>query len=486
MKPLLSLRARLGSPVACLAQAELLAAKGNHPAAFRLLARAARRGSAEAVFGLGRCYMLGRGVPPSMPDALRWFGQAGAAGHVKAQTQLAELALQGIVLPVGAALFSNARGGGPDWDAAQRWSLLAAEAGSPQAKALLAFILTAGPADRRDEALGDALYQQSADQGWPLGLLGLGLLRLRQSRADEARQHLCDAAAHDLPTAHYWLGALLETGSGGEADLEAAGRHYRAAAEAGHAMAQMRYGFALLNGRGVARDRFAAETWLRRAALAGEVQAAAALGFLFAQEGGSYAEAASWLLRAAEGGHAAAARTLGQLHLLGHGVRLDRNEAVTWLRAAALADDLPARDDLTALALAGQLNARDAAQVVSWLRQAADDGDPSARFKLGICHADGIGVPVDPVAARGCFLKAAAQGLPDAAAAAAEMLVNGRGGQRDMTQGLALFRLAARAGHAGALYALGVLLSDQDALDQAATLGHAPARLMLEQVRPAV
>jgi TPR repeat protein len=49
--------------------------------------------------------------------------------------------------------------------------------------------------------------------------------------------------------------------------------------------------------------------------------------------------------------------------------------------------------------------------------------------------------------------------MADAEAALAEMMVNGRGGPRDSFTAIALFQKAAREGHVGAMFALGVLYS---------------------------
>jgi hypothetical protein len=52
--------------------------------------------------------------------------------------------------------------------------------------------------------------------------------------------------------------------------------------------------------------------------------------------------------------------------------------------------------------------------------------------------------------------KAAALCMAEAEAALAEMMVNRRGGPRDQSAATALFEKAARKGHVGAMFALGV------------------------------
>src|SRR5260370_5962547 len=114
----------------------------------------------------------------------------------------------------------------------------------------------------------------------------------------------------------------------------------------GQRSAQLRWGFALIEGREVAQDRVEGESWRRRAALAGDPEAAALVGDLYGRNGGlppNYTEAAGWYRRAAEAGHAAAARALSSLYLTGAGVAADSEEAARWLRVSGEGGDLASR-----------------------------------------------------------------------------------------------------------------------------------------------
>jgi TPR repeat protein len=407
----------LGVLKAPLARAEALAGQADHGAAFPLFVRAAKAGLPRAWYRLGQCYLMGLGVPPSVGDALRWLGRAAEAGEVPAQTQLAALALQGVTGFGNTGLFDK-QVGAPDFAGAEYWSRKAVAAGSAEAKALLGFVLTAGPVERRDLKAGEALYQESAAEGWSRGQLAVAMTLLTSGNPDSAARAmdlLRAAAADGVATAHYVLGTLAESGATGRVDLPAAAASYKAAAELGHAPAQLRLGFALLDGRGVERDPFHAETWLRRAALAGEMSAAAVLGFLYAQDGDSppnYAEAGVWLQRAAEAGHSAAARTLGNMYLSGAGVHRDMSQAACWLCLAAEAGDPAARAELAHLALTGQVDADAQIAAANCLRRAAEAGDAEAQFSFGLCLSQGIGVAPDGQAGWDWILKSAAAGSP--------------------------------------------------------------------------
>jgi TPR repeat protein len=497
------LLAVLGQPATKLALARELTARGAHSDAFPLYVKAANAGLSAASYELGRAYLFGYGVPACATEALRWLTRAAEAGEVPAQSLLAGLALQGISQTNSTGLFDTGidfADQAPDYDQALKWARRASAGGSSDVKALLGFILTAGPAEVRSQEEGEALYRQAAATGNTQGQLGWALALLRRNTPDavgEARNLLEAAADAALPMAHYVLGVIAESGVAGTQDFVAAGRHYLAGAELGHHPSEMRYGMALLAGRGVEQDAFNGESFLRRAGLAGEPQAAAMVAELYARSGAlppNCFEASIWLRRAAEGSYPGAARALGQLYLRGDGLARDPQEAAVWLRQAAAEGDDGAKADLAQLALARELPAADSEATFAWFQQKADAGDLAATFNIGVCLAEGIGTQRDDTAAlalfrqaancmpmaqywcgrmlaegrgastdlraaRAWYLEAAEQGNADAEVAAGEMLINGRGGPPDKDVAMALFVRAAAAGHPGALLAL-ELLSD--------------------------
>jgi TPR repeat protein len=491
----------MGWPAAQLARGRWLMRCGSFRAAFRLIAKAAQAGLPAAWYELGYAYLLGRGVPCAPAVAVCWLIRAANSGEVAAQSLLATLALRGISHAApGAYLFGAAKPalGGPDYDEALLWARRAAAGGSAEAEALMGFILTTGPPHLRDTDEGAKHYHRAAQAGDPRGQLGWALALLGDLSANaigDVRELLEAAASGGLSTAHYLLGILAESGVLDSPDFPAAAEHYRAGAERGHRSAQLRYGIALLLGRGVAQDQLNGESWLRRAGLAGEPLASAIVGDLYARGAPlppNNVEAITWFRRAAEAGHAGAARALGHLYMGVRGVLPDPEEAANWLRYAIDHGDVEARADLARLALMRQVPDSDQRRTFTWFRDRATGGDPAAAFNLGICLAEGIGTPRDEVSAlellrhaaerlvvaqywygrllaegRGClpdavaareyFLKAAEQHNADAEVAAGEMLINGRGGPPDPDRAMELFRRAAARGHPGGLLALRVL-----------------------------
>ncbi|MHC2463486.1 tetratricopeptide repeat protein [Bradyrhizobium embrapense] len=527
------------SPEAGLRRAIALIEKERFAEALPHLARMAEAGSAEAAYHIGRLYLQGAGVPYSRTEGARWLERSALNGNVEAQSLLASLLLQGLGSQAredrgdaAARLFSQDSTSKPDFDAALRWAHMAADAGSPDGQALLAYILTYGPPPLRDQIQAREWYSRSASAGCAQGQLGYALSLAgdpnRAAHRDEIVENMKAAAAAEIPTAVFMLGVLTEGGISGKHDPTATAELYRKAAELGHRGAQIKWGTMLIEGTVVARDLVLGETWLRRAALAGDARAAELVGNLYAKGGAlppNYVEAASWYRRAAEGGNAAAARSLSSFYMTGAGVPQDNHEAARWLRIAAEAGNLDAQVDVGNDLLERAVRGEECPPVADWFMQTAQRGNLVAAFNLGVCLlqgigverneqqaavwlrraaegvpeaqlmigrlvADGRGVPADPKAARGWFARAAEGGITDAQVALAEMLVNGRGGPQDAPAALKLCEQAAANGHAGAMFALGAMYSGGHAIPvdrskaerwfrAAAERGHGQAQLML-------
>ncbi len=530
-----SLIGLFGSARGELRRALALVEADKRPQAFKKLSRAARAGLAEAEYHIARSYLEGSGVPPSQMEGLRWLERAAAQDFVHAQSLLAAFYVQGAPVAgpdaapgtsvgklgntVAASLFSQAgEATAPDFTKAAKWARKAADAGSAESQALLAYILISGPEELRDVPEAERLYAKSAAAKCAQGQLGYGMCLLRAAKAPEdfvrAAAEIRPAAEAGLGTAQYLMGTMIAQGQAGlysaspppkdkaaevtktdEDPMAASTEWYRLAAEQGVRTAQFRYGLALMNGSGVEKDEVIAESWLRRAAMQGDPDAAATVGQLYARNGAlpaNMAEAALWLRRAAETGHVAAARALGAMHMTGNGVVKDPLEAANWFRLSAQAGDVQSRYDLANLVLQGKASPADSADTASWFKAEGEKGDMVSVFNYGVCLAEGLGVqkdefeaarwlrraadhvvnaqywygrlllegrgvPENAEEARAWISRAAESGVTDAQVALAEMFVNGRGGPRDHQGALSLFRRAAKADHVGAMYALGAM-----------------------------
>ncbi|WP_373319627.1 tetratricopeptide repeat protein, partial [Gluconacetobacter johannae] len=186
-----SQRARLAHALALLAEGEAVEGFGH-------LSILAGAGMPEAQFRVGRAYLDGTGVPPSLVEGARWMRRAAEAGWVEARLVLGTLYLFGLPHEAGAAqglrLTAETPGDStPDPTAAAHWARLAAEAGSPDAQALYGYILANGPDELRDVAAAEDWFARAAAAGCAQGHLGLGLAWLRAA-TDEAGRARAAAA----------------------------------------------------------------------------------------------------------------------------------------------------------------------------------------------------------------------------------------------------------------------------------------------------
>ncbi len=119
----------------------------------------------------------------------------------------------------------------------------------------------------------------------------------------------------------------------------------------------------------------------------------------------------------AVGGDPVAQYNLGQAYKLGRGVPVDPQMAESWFRKAAL-QGLTQGEDNYGLAL---FQADRKADALPWLEKSAGRGEPRAQLVLGTMLFNGDAVPRDYPRAYALMTRAAAQGLPSASQALAQM-----------------------------------------------------------------
>ena len=136
-------------------------------------------------------------MPPSRPNGVRWLEKAANQGHVEAQVVLATMCLHGLAegfasggTAGGGSLFGGDAQAGPDFPNAAKWARRAAEGGSAEGQAVLAYILGSGPNDLRNIPEADRWYKQSADGNCPQGHLGHALALARDPSNPETHARL--------------------------------------------------------------------------------------------------------------------------------------------------------------------------------------------------------------------------------------------------------------------------------------------------------
>lgn len=132
---------------------------------------------------------------------------------------------------------------------------------------------------------------------------------------------------------------------------------------------------------------------------------------------GDYKKAIAEWRGPAVAGDADAQFNLGQAYKLGRGVPTDLAQAEEWYRKAALQGH-PQAEENYGLALF-ENNKR--LQAVEWLERASARGEPRSQYVLGTMFFNGDGVEKNWVRAYALTVRAAAQGLPQASTAQAQM-----------------------------------------------------------------
>lgn len=132
---------------------------------------------------------------------------------------------------------------------------------------------------------------------------------------------------------------------------------------------------------------------------------------------GDYKKAIGEWRGPAVAGDADAQFNMGQAYKLGRGVPADLAQAEEWYRKAALQGH-PQAEENYGLTLF-ENNKR--VQAAEWLQKAAARGEPRSQYVLGTMYFNGDGVEKDWIRAYALTARAAAQGLPQASTAQAQM-----------------------------------------------------------------
>ena len=286
-------------------------------------------------------------------------------------------------------------------------------------------------------------------------------VRAWQANDFVAARALCAALADTDPHARYMLGSMASFGQGGPADPSAAAAEYRAAADAGHAVAAYCLGALYAQGRGVPPDLAEARRWYETAAAAGEPAALFRLGTMHATGEGVEADLAAarrWWERAAAAGHPGAMQALGRLYVAGEGgYPRDPGRAAEWFFRAWQGGQDDAEQDI--------IRVREA------LEDAAEGGAAAAQNALGLLFCFGHD---DPAVAAAWFDRAAEQGYPEALRMLATLVAEGRGVEKDVAAAAALYRRAADRGDSFAQFNLAGMIDRAEgglARDVSAAIG---------------
>ena len=228
---------------------------------------------------------------------------------------------------------------------------------------------------------------------------------------------------------------MAEAGDRRPRDLALAATHYRTAAEHGHTGGENPAGSRAADwprhpaqpggGRDLAAPRRAGRRRRRRRRYSGDFHASPE------RDPANLEEAAHWYRHAAELGHPGSAHVLARAISAGAEGAPDPQEiAAGWKPRSSAATPRPG--PIWAELIASLSLPPDQLPVLhGWLQRMIREDRPEAGYYVGICVNCGIGTPADERLARRYYLWAAGEGVIEAMVAAAEMLLNGRGGPAD-------------------------------------------------------
>jgi TPR repeat protein len=172
--------------------------------------------------------------------------------------------------------------------------------------------------------------------------------------------------------------------------------------------AQVAYGQALLEGRGVRKDSFEGFKLIKKAAESGEPRALASLAFCYIKKEGTSMDnvtdriglAIKLLTEASDKGYPFAAKVLYRIyspywgHPYDYPVAKNSEKALLWLHRAI--ENEPYHEDhpktLGDFYAKGWLVSKDEAKAVYWWKKAAENGDYRMAFLVGLCYKNGFGV----------------------------------------------------------------------------------------------
>lgn len=388
-----------------MSQGKELYRGGKYAEALPLLTAAAKGGSGEAAYYLGRMYGDGQGVQRDDKESARWLHAAAEAGDATAMLRYG-------------SMFEKGRGVPRDDAEALRWYRKAGDIAHPRGLNAVGYMYEQGKGVPRDYAEALRWYRKAGDAGEGIAMSNLGRMYTRGlgvPRDDtEALRWLRAGVDKGEPWAMTNLGAMYDEGRGVAKDFAEALAWYRKAASLGHPRGIANVGWLYAEGRGVPKNEAEAVALLRKASDLGDARAMTRLGVMYEFGRGvavNYPEALGWYRKAVDGGDSLAMNNLGRLYANGRGVTKDPVEAVRWYRQAADAAEPVAMANLGWMYHlgAGGLS-KDDAEALRLIRAAAATDNPNGMHTLGVMYEHGHGVPADKTEAVKWYRRAAEAG----------------------------------------------------------------------------
>ncbi len=364
---------------------------------------------AEELYNVGMSFITGDDVEKNAQTGVKILHEAANLGHAGAQCEM------GMCFYLG-------RGVNEDTLKAIEWWQKAAGSGSAKANFKLGQCYAGGECVPKDIQKADEFFCRAS------------------------RLWMADAECGDAE-AQYWIGNCYERGVGVPKDVQKAAGWWKSAAEQGHAWAQCELGSCYERGRGVPMNYRLALEWYDKSISQG-IEAANT------RKSNFIACTIQWNMDAMSG-DADALYRLGLLARDGACEVQDIDKAAELFKMATEAGSIEAKEELQKLDYAfveelgdediskrsddnfekgmGSYNMgvcyaqglgvpQDMTKAVEWWRKAVEqESDANAMFRLGVCYWNGDGVPRDRYKGIELIHKAAEMGIDEAKVALEEL-----------------------------------------------------------------
>ncbi|CEG57954.1 SEL1-like repeat protein [Legionella fallonii] len=316
-----------------------------------------------------------------------------------------------------------------------------------------------------------------------------------EDKLNQAKQIYSGLAEKGDQYAQLKLGFMLEKGLGVAPDLSAAQRWYTAAAEQGNVVAQYLLGQFFQVGEGGQPDYSLAKEWYKKAATQ-LPKASVALGFIYETVDDNYAEALKAYEHAASAGDVLGEYNLALMYEYGKGVSVDYTKAKSLFLEAANKGVDEAMNQLGGMYFYGQGQERNVPQALVWYKKAAALGNGNALYTLGLFSETGVATKLDFPDAVKYYQEAAEKGNEKAMLALARMYHYGLGVEKDNKMSASIYQKLAERQNAYAQYQLGTyylegtsgehsLEKGKQLLKQASENGSPQARRILQRLEAA-
>lgn len=399
---------------------------------------AATRGSTEAQWMMARLNLTGIGVTSNQAAAIVWAERAANAGHAAAQNLLGEAHLYGIGIPANQTV-------------AQEWFTRAADKKNPAACVNLGKIIWKNSqriAESRDGAA--ALFDVAVKSDDPAAIQAVGIHYIENrymnvGYGEYGLSLLVRAAEAGAVESMLFLAKVHREGLAGRQDQTQAVAWYKRAAEAGSVQAADKLITAYELGEGVLKNTEESEKWRAWRAEYAVIGANLSAGeFKLKPNAAGKVEMdveIGAVTNAAKTGDAVACHNLGLAYLKGIGVSRNPVLAREWFEKSVKSQYAPAINALATLEFQEwkQTNAgtksrspsirsfqpNHSSQNMSVIPLTTEPGDPvflkllresaasgcaDAMMNLGLCYANGWGVPTDTRQSYAWFSVSAAAG----------------------------------------------------------------------------